>query len=138
MARVNRFVFNSDFMTIAKAGHGEANMIIPAGETGAGGASYHGTVWVDMDIPSGCFARARLKYTGSFMSIDAGISGLFFIDATKNGKQILYVCQLVFKGGKVGIYYDVTNMTDTSQVLCDAQTVKLIIDFLIHDILENT
>lgn len=130
MARVNRFIFNSDFMTIAKAGHGEANMTIPAGETGAGGASYHGTVWVDMDIPSGCFARARLKYTGSFMSIDAGISGLFFIDATKNGKQILYVCQLVFKGGKVGIYYDVTNMTDTSQVLCDAQTVKLIIDFL--------
>lgn len=130
MARVNRFIFNSDFMTIAKAGHGEANMTIPAGETGAGGASYHGTVWVDMDIPSGCFARARLKYTGSFRSIDAGISGLFFIDDTKNGKQILYVCQLVFKGGKVGIYYDVTNKTDTSQVLCDAQTVKLIIDFL--------
>lgn len=130
MARVNRFVFNSDFMTIAKAGHGEANMIIPAGETGAGGASYYGTVWASMDIPSGCFARARLQYTGSLRAIDAGISGLFFITATKNGKQIQYMCQLVFKGGKVGIYYDVTNMTDTSQVLCDAQTVKLIIDFL--------
>ena len=127
MARVNRFIFNSDFMTVAHIAREEATVTIPAGETRGG--QYTGEVSVNMNIPPQSWARAQVKYTGQYMNVHMACGGYFLITATKNNKQIYYYCNLMFEGGKLKIKYYVSNLTDTTTVLTDAQTVTLILDF---------
>jgi hypothetical protein len=128
MARVKRFIFNSDFMTVASAGRAQLSMTIPAGETVGG--QYGGERSYLVDIPENCWARCRVKYTGQYGSVDMACNGWFWLFATKNGKQIQYLCNLAFEPGNLKLVYYVFNATDSSTVLTDAQTVTLIIDFL--------
>lgn len=128
MARVKRFIFNSDFMTVASAGRQTISVTIPAGETVGG--QYDGERSYSVDIPENCWARCRVKYTGQYGTADMSCNGWFIIEATKNGKTIYYSCTLGFEPGKLKLVYYVINATDTSTVLTDAQTVTLTIDFL--------
>lgn len=128
MARVKRFIFNSDFMTVASAGRQSISVTIPAGETAGG--QFNGERSYTMDIPENSWARCRVKYVGQYGTVDMACNGFFIITATKSGKNIQYVCTLGFEPGKLKLVYYVINATDTSTVLTDAQTVTLIIDFL--------
>lgn len=128
MARVKRFIFNSDFMTVASAGRQEINITIPAGQTTGG--QYSGERSYTMDIPENSWARCRIKYTGQYGTVDMASDGFFIIFATKNGKTIQYLGNLAFEPGKLKLVYYVINATDTTSVLTDAQTVTLIVDFL--------
>ena len=128
MARVKRFIYNSDFMTIAHVGSEQIMATIPAGQTSGG--VYSGELSFPLDIPERSFARVRLKYTGSFRTVDMACAGFFMIQASKSGKTIQYMANLAFEPGKLKIIYYVNNATDTSTVLTDAVTVTLLIDFL--------
>ena len=128
MARVNRFIFNSDFMTIAHVGREEVTVTIPAGET----PIYSGVKEVEIaDMPAGCWPRCKVSYTATNNRTQVtACEGLFVITAYKNGKTINYVCSLSFSEGKMSLWYYVQNATDTSTVLADSQTVTITIDFL--------
>lgn len=128
MARVKRFIYNSDFMTIAHVGREQINITIPAGETKQG--QYGGVLSFPLKIPAQSFARSRLKYVGSMMTADVACAGDFYISATKSGKQIQYMAFLAFEPDKLKVLYWVSNMTDLTTILTDAITVTLTIDFL--------
>jgi hypothetical protein len=128
MARVRRFIYNSDFLTIAKASRQVFNFTIPGHETSGG--SYYGTLTQSVDIPANSFTRSRIKYVGQYGTIDMAVASYFLMTATKNGKQIQYFCSLSCEDGKVNLDYTVINATDSSTVLADAQTFELTIDFL--------
>lgn len=126
MARVKRFIYNSDFMTIAHTGREVLTLNIPSGTT-----SYNGTKEYTLDIPEQSWARVRASYTGtSGPKQDLACNGYFIIMAYKSGKQIGYYATLTFKKGKLIVKYAVDNLTDSTQVLANAQTVTLTIDFL--------
>ena len=128
MARVKRFRFNSDFMTVASVGRKEVTLTIPAGETRGG--QFTGVVRKAIDIPANSWGRMQIKYTGSIMSVHMATTGYFAISATKSGKNIQYSGDVFFEKGYVGIRYYVINTTDTTTVLTNAQTITLVIDFL--------
>lgn len=130
MARVNRFIFNSDFMTVAHVAHEEVTLTIPAKDIPAGSAVYWGEVYTEAKVPQNCFARLRVKYVGQFGTVDVGSNGVFSIQHQKNGKTILYAGDIRLEEGKVCLSYSVYNRTDTTAILADAQTVTIIIDFL--------
>lgn len=129
MARVKRFIFNSDFMTVAKNSRQEFVVTIPAGETNAG--MYAGEKVIQTDIPAKCWPRCKVKYTATNnRTQESACEGLFIITATKSGKTINYICTLEFSKGELTVGYIVVNMTDTTTVLTDAQTVTITIDFM--------
>lgn len=128
MARVRRFIYNSDFLTIAKASRQVFNFTIPGHETTGG--QYYGTLTQSVDIPANSFTRSRIKYVGQYMTVDMAVTYCFMITGTKSGKQIQYFCSFSCEDGKVNLDYTVINATDTTAVLADAQTFELTIDFL--------
>lgn len=126
MARVKRFIYNSDFMTIAHTGRETITFTIPAGQT-----DYSGTKEFDIKMPEQSWARVRVQYRGTNNRVqDLASSGFFYITATKNGKNISYLVNLSFKQDKLVAEYYVNNVTDSTVVSANAQTVTLIIDFL--------
>ena len=130
MARVKRFIYNSDFMTIAHVKREQITATIPAIDIPAGHQLEEGMLTIPLKIPAQCFARTRLKYVGSMMTVDVACAGLYLVLATKNGKQIQYTANLVFEPDNLKIRYAVSNLTDASAILTDALTVTLTIDFL--------
>ena len=131
MARVNRFIFNSDFMTIARVERQSYTVTIPAGETQYG--SYVGEKEIDINIPSGCWTRCKVKYTASNnRTTETACEGAFVIEATKSGKTIDYICSLNFSAGKLKVEYIVFNKTDMTTVLTDAQTVTITLDIMLQ------
>lgn len=129
MARVNRFIFNSDFMTIARLERQSITVTIPAGETQYG--FYVGEKEIEIDIPSGCWTRCKVKYTASNnRTTETACEGVFVIEAPKSGKVIDYICSLEFSEGKLKVGYIVFNKTDTTTVLADAQTVTITLDIM--------
>ena len=130
MARVNRFVFNSDFMTVAYVGRQEVIVTIPAKEFVV--ADY-GDVEVAVDIPPGCYTRTRIKFTGGYVPADYACDGDFFIFDKVNNRQIDYTCRVYTKDKKVGVHYfiyDEASISSEQTVLSNAQTFTLILDFL--------
>ena len=128
MARVNRFIFNSDFMTIAHNNRTEQTVTIPPGDTGSVG--YVGEIDIPIKVPKGCWARCRYRYTTNLGQEELAFMNDFLITDTKNGKQIYCMNWLVFEEDKAILRYWVWNNTDTTSVYTNAQTVTLIIDFL--------
>lgn len=126
MARVKRFIYNSDFMTIARVGSETVTATIPGKE-----CDYSGTIEIPMDIPEQAWARFRVEYTGSAgRKQDLACQYYFYIEATKNSKQISYLVYLTCKKGKLSIEYYVNNLTDSTRPIADAQTFTVHIDFL--------
>ena len=133
MARVNRFVFNSDFMTVAYAGRQEVTMTIPAKELLANVGSAYGDVEAAVDIPPGCYVRARIKFTSGYVPADYSCDGDFIIYDKVNNRQIDYSCHVYTKDKKVGVHffiYDEASISNPQTVLSNAQTFTLILDFL--------
>lgn len=129
MARVKRFIFNSDFMTVAKNSRQVLTVTIPAGETLYG--MYAGEKQIALEIPAACWPRCKVKYTATNKRTqETACDGAFTIAATKSGKTINYICTLEFSKDKLTVGYIVVNMTDTTTVLTDAQTVTITIDFM--------
>ena len=129
MARVNRFIFNSDFMTIAKNSRQTFTATIPSGETLYG--IYTGSKTIKTDIPAGCWPRCKVAYTATNNRTQESVcEGLFVITANKNGKTINYICTFDLCDGEVIISYFVINATDSTTVLTDAQTVTITFDFM--------
>jgi hypothetical protein len=126
MARVKRFIYNSDFMTIARVGSTTVTATIPGKE-----CNYSGTIEIPVDIPDQAWARFRIEYTGtSGPKQYLACQYFFYINATKNGKQISYLTYLTCKKGKLVIEYSVNNLTDASSPLVNSQTFTLHIDFM--------
>jgi len=126
MARVKRFIYNSDFMTIARAGSTTVTVTIPGKECG-----YEGTIEIPVDIPDQAWARFRIEYTGtSGPKQYLACQYFFYISAYKNGKEICYFARLTCKKGKLVFYYDVYNLTDHTSPLVNSQTFTLHIDFM--------
>ena len=94
MARVKRFIYNSDFMTIARVGSDTVTATIPGKE-----CDYSGTIEIPMEIPEQAWARFRIEYTGSSGPKQYLACQYYFdIEAYKNGKQISYLVYLTCKG----------------------------------------
>jgi hypothetical protein len=126
MARVKRFIYNSDFMTIARVGSTTVTATIPGKE-----CNYSGTIEIPVDIPDQAWARFRIEYTGtSGPKQYLACQYFFYINAYKNGKQISYLTYLTCKKGKLVIEYSVNNLTDASSPLVNSQTFTLHIDFM--------
>jgi len=126
MARVKRFIYNSDFMTIARAGSTTVTVTIPGKE-----CPYSGTIEIPVDIPDQAWTRFRIKYTGTSGPKQYLACQCFFcISAYKNGKEINYFADLTCKKGKLVIEYYVFNLTDRTSPLVNSQTFTLHIDFM--------
>lgn len=126
MARVKRFIYNSDFITIARVGSTTVTATIPGKE-----CNYSGTIEIPVDIPDQAWARFRIEYTGtSGPKQYLACQYFFYINAYKNGKQISYLAYLTCKKGKLVIEYYVNNLTDASSPLVNSQTFTLHIDFM--------
>lgn len=126
MARVKRFIYNSDFMTVARVGSATVNVTIPAGE-----CDYSGTIEFPMDMPEQAWARFRVKYSGTSGPTQyLACQNYFLITARKDGKEINYYVKLTFRKGKLVVVYIVNNLTDSTKPLVNAQSVTLYIDFM--------
>lgn len=133
MSRVNRFIFNSDFMTLAKDGSTQVIFTIPALELGA---SFFrtGTVTVNTPIPSGSILRMRAQYTGTNATNTIATSGSIQITENKgSGKTIVYDIGMEFTGSSLIIFYVIQGTgfsPSESSTLSTAQTITLYVDYL--------
>lgn len=127
MARVKRFIYNSDFMTVARVESKDITFTVPAGKT-----TYEGTLEYDINIPSQSWARMRVTYTGALAGKQMLVcdASEIYLQSYQNRKRISYYINIYFKKGKLMIDYYATNTTDSSSVLANAQTFTLHIDFL--------
>ena len=130
MARVKRFIYNSDFMTLARVGHKEVTVTIPARKS----LLYAGVIEIPMEVPSNSFTRYQIKYqaSGAYAPLQwLSVNDYFLISDTQNGRQIVYTAFLVTEKDKLNIFYYVIDMSNNSDsILINSQTFTLIIDFL--------
>lgn len=133
MSRVRRFIYNSDFMTIAHGGSDKAIVTIPAQELGS---SFFrtGTVEVPVNIPNGSLTRMRCQYTGTNATNTIATSGSIQITENKGGgKTIVYDIGMEFTGTSVIVFYVIQGTgfsSSESHTLSTAQTITLYIDYL--------
>lgn len=128
MAKVKRFIYNSDFMTIAKVGHEEVTATIPAKKE----FYYAGDIEIPVKIPEGCFARLQVKYQGTSGPLQwLAVDSYIVITATQSGRQISYVCFPAFESDKLHLFYYVIDMSSqSSSITINSQTFTIILDFL--------
>jgi lysine/ornithine N-monooxygenase len=133
MSRVNRFIYNSDFMTLARRGSTKLVATIPARELGA---SFFrtGTVEIPANIPSGSLLRMRAQYTGTNAANTIATSGSIQITENKgSGKTIVYDIGMEFTDTSLIIFYVIQGtgfQPSESSTLSTAQTITLYIDYL--------
>ena len=133
MSRVNRFIFNSDFITLAHKGSAKAIFTIPALTLGS---SFFrtGTVTVANAVPPGSILRMRAQYTGTNDTNTIMTSGTIQITENKgSGKTIVYDIGMEFTGTDMIIFYVIQGTgfsSSESGTLSTAQTITLYIDYL--------
>jgi hypothetical protein len=133
MSRVRRFIFNSDFMTIAHRGSVTVTFTIPALELGDLFLRV-GVVDIDTIVPPGSLVRMRARYTGTNSTNTIATDGSITITENKgSGKKIEYFVNMNF--GKDKLYADYliagTGFSSSeSHTLSTAQTITLYIDYL--------
>lgn len=130
MARVKRFIYNSDFMTLARVGHKEVTVTIPARKAWL----YAGDIEIPMEVPSNSFTRYQVKYQSSATYAPLqwlSVNDYFIISDNQSGRQIAYTAFLVTEKDKLRIFYYVMDLSSSSDsILINSQTFTLIIDFL--------
>ena len=92
VSRINRFILNTDFLTLAKNKHYERNIIIPAIElidSGLSGYQKRGDASVDINMPTpaGAIARSSVTFKGNNSgATTVNCNGFFTIeDSFNNG-----------------------------------------------------
>ena len=130
MAKVKRFIYNSDFMTIAKVGHEEITATIPAKQA----ASYGGQLIFPIDIPKQSWARMQLKYQGQRGPLQwVAFDSYVFIEGRQSNRQIFYTVMVLFKDGQLVLDYfvdDTSAQAVDNPILINSQTFTIILDFL--------
>ena len=133
MSRINRFIFNSDYMTLARLASTSVIFTIPAMTLPSyNGYGASGTLDLNVDVPKGAILRMRAQYTGTNATNTLACGGNVQITENKgSGKTIDYFASIVNEGNKLKISYSAqgTGFTESS-VLTTAQTIKLYLDFL--------
>ena len=129
MARVKRFIYNSDFMTLAKSNANKVNVTIPATNPGPVGIDVN-YIATGIKVPKGAIMRASItygRYNYKFASSD-GLWILNMVSSTK--KQHWYVSFFVQNGELYVSYVIFIEGYGDSGVLVDAQTFLLEVVFL--------
>lgn len=132
MAKVKRFIYNSDFMTIAKVGHEEVTATIPAKKD----ASYAGWIELPINIPKRSFPRYQVKYqaTSQYAPLQwLAVDSFILLTNYQSGREISYLIFPLYSEGKLVFFYHVLDMSSQAidnPILIDSQTFTVVLDFL--------
>ena len=87
--RPNRFILNTDYMSLAQAGYHQFNVVMPAGTTDASSTA---SISKDIRLPSvkGAIPRYLVSYETSVYDMETGVSSMRLVTIPSQGSFRLW------------------------------------------------